>query len=262
MYLEPRISVVKAIAGLLLAFVCIFLAVVLWHRSKLSRYPTKEASVLATTFAFWLVLNISADRLSNFRIAFPAGLMTYVAPLLILHAFLIFALHFPPRTSIRFERITLFITTTVSAALCGIILNPAPLLLRLDANHHLVSVTTKWPYILYIGWGAIILILLIAVLRKKWLRSSLIDKKVLKVIFGSFLAAAFFALTFSIIETYNVSPHYFFYYAYILSEMFVIGFAYAILKHGALDSSVTFSRQSLITFWVTLAAIIVLTLLA
>jgi hypothetical protein len=263
MQLDPRISVAQAITGLLLAFVCIFLAFLLWRRVRQSRYPAREASILSLTFAFWLILNISADRLSNIHIAFPAGLMTYVAPLLILHAFIVFALHFPPKNSAKSERIILFTTTAGSAALCGIIFNPAPFLLQFDeVSRHLISVNIKWPYLLFIAWCTTLIILLIVILIKKWRQSPLKDKLALKIIGGSFLIAAFFALTFSIIEAYNLGSRYFFYYSYILSEVFAIGLAYAILKHGALDSSYTFSRQILITIGVTLLAVIVLSLLA
>jgi hypothetical protein len=263
MHLDPRISVAQAITGLLLAFLCLFLAFLLWRRARQSRYPAREASILSIVFAFWLILNISSDRLSNLNVAFPAALMTYVAPLLILHAFIVFAFHFPPKNSAKSERVILLTTTMGSAALCGIILNPAPLLLKFDeVSRHLISVSIKWPYLLFVAWSLALMILLTIILRKKWRLSPPKDKLVLKIIGGSFSIAAFFALTFSVIEAYNFGTRYFFYYSYILSEVFVIGLAYAILKHGALDSSYTFSRQALITFGVTLLAIIVLTLLA
>lgn len=243
-----RISVEQALAVSVLGIFSLFLA---WNliRARTKLPSLAVYSSLACLFiSLWLFDNVLTDRTSIPELSLFLARISWVLPYFVLLALLLFFLHFPPKAGRKLITYTLIFSLAILLTGSIISLHPAGFVVYFDHSLGYIKTSSNLTsYYAVMGSYLVLFLLVIATLAAKWRKLKYNDKKVTRIVMGSFLQTLLLTITFSILEALNDTNNYYYVYSSLSTVLFSVGLTYAILKHGAYGQWFTLSISTITT---------------
>ncbi len=243
--IAPRITLVQALVTLIIATGGFFLSYYIAQHAKKNRYPAMPVISVILLISAWLIVIVIDDRTTYISLNIFFSQVAYFIPLLIFLLFTNFALRYPPLSKKIHQKIYLAINVALVLLAGAIIFNPAGLVEYFDFQQQTLTVNFNPYYFVVMGSYLAQLTGITWIFAGKWKKLGKLDKKVLKIIGGSFYTTALIGFTLEVVIALTPLTVSSYVYAYFATLIFMIATSYAILRYGALDVGITFSRNVL-----------------
>ena len=251
----------QAIVVLAITIAAFGLSIALIRAAHKNRYPVRIAAFFCFSFAIWLLINVIADRITGEHMYLLLGQLTYAVPYWVLLFAILFALYFPPKNSPVVIKVIVVASVLVCLALTVANVHPDNLVLALTPEL-MITTRTDLPffYLSQIGFlGLLGTATAVFLTKRRRMRQE--DKKTIGITANAFFIIVTVTIALSLASAFNTFDFYVYYYSYLSGGVFLLFFGYAVLKHGALNAPLIFSRGSISSVISGIAILAALTLM-